>query len=137
MSRCPQGMRVQVVRNALSRIMPQDTAKGSVHSLSNCLRNFCNMSMKVRRLWGPKKKEVFMCVYGFSCRMKRDLLVTVMEYTTLSRCVHVRTTLSSQDAEAGGWEMLVSIIVDRQDESAQGTGARVHEMENLLFQNIF
>ena len=120
---------MQTIRNALSQIMPQDTSKASVRSLSNDLRTFRNASLKLRRLWGTRKKEVFLCIYGFSSKAKRDLIVFVLEYTTLSRCVHASTTLVSQDTEAGGWEMLVSVIADCEDGCEQGATARLQKIE--------
>ena len=122
---------MQTIRNALSQIMPPDTSKASVRSLSNNLRTFRNTSMKLRRLWGTKKKEVFLCMYGFSTKAKRDLIVFVLEYTTLSRCVHASTTLVSRDAGAGGWEMLVSIIADCEDEYEHNAAARLQNLEAL------
>ena len=123
MPRKPQTIYRRVVRDIPSVI---DSAN-DVNSVMKDVSSLHTHAVKMQRRNPENRKEVFACVYGFSDLQKRNVVMDVLRYITLSECVYGSITRPADNGDGGGWEVLISIL-----QTHELNTLHIDKLENVL-----
>lgn len=123
MPRKPQTIYRRVVRDIPSIIDSTD----DVNSVMKDVSSLHTHSVKMIRRNPENRKEVFACVYGFSDLQKRNVVMDVLRYITLSECVYGSITRPADNGNGGGWEVLISIL-----QTHELNTLHIDKLENVL-----
>lgn len=123
MPRKPQTIYRRVVRDIPSVI----DSTNDVNSVMKDVSSLHTHTVKMLRRNPENRKEVFACVYGFSDLQKRNVVMDVLRYITLSECMYGSITRPADNGDGGGWEVLISIL-----QTHELNTLHIDKLENVL-----